>query len=120
MTKSGVATAESTTYLKAMFNELGDSGSSIGKILTEKTGKSFAQLQREGTSLYDVLSILMDAAGGEADAFNNLWSSSEAGLGALTLVKAGAEEYSTTLQAMRDASGLTADSFGIMTDTFEY
>ena len=120
MTKSGVATAESTTYLKAMFNELGDSGSSIGKILTEKTGKSFAQLQREGTSLYDVLSILMDAAGGEADAFNNLWSSSEAGLGALTLVKAGSEEYSTTLQAMRDATGLTAESYGIMTDTFEY
>lgn len=120
MTKNGVATAESTTYLKAMFNELGDSGSSIGKILTEKTGKSFAQLQREGTSLYDVLSILMDAAGGEADAFNNLWSSSEAGLGALTLVKAGSEEYSTTLQAMRDATGLTAESYGIMTDTFEY
>lgn len=120
LTKNGVATAESTTYLKAMFNELGDSGSSIGKLLTEQTGKSFAQLQQEGTSLYDVLSVLMDTVGGQADAFNNLWSSSEAGIGALTLVNAGAEEYATTLEAMRTSTGLTETAYATMTDTMEF
>lgn len=120
LTKNGVATAESTTYLKAMFNELGDSGSSIGKLLTEQTGKSFAQLQQEGTSLYDVLSVLMDTVDGQADAFNNLWSSSEAGIGALTLVNAGAEEYATTLEAMRNSTGLTESSYDTMTDTMEF
>lgn len=120
LTKNGVATAESTTYLKAMFNELGDSGSSIGKLLTEQTGKSFAQLQQEGTSLYDVLSVLMDTVDGQADAFNNLWSSSEAGIGALTLVSAGAEEYATTLEAMRNSTGLTETSYATMTDTMEF
>lgn len=120
LTKNGVATAESTTYLKAMFNELGDSGSEIGKLLAEQTGKSFAQLQREGQSLYDVLAVLMDVAGGEADAFNNLWSSSEAGIGALTLVNAGAEEYAVTLDAMRNATGLTEQAYATMTDTFEF
>lgn len=120
LTKNGVATAESTTYLKAMFNELGDSGSSIGKLLTEQTGKSFAQLQQEGTSLYDVLAVLMDTVDGQADAFNNLWSSSEAGIGALTLVNAGAEEYITTLEAMRTSTGLTESSYSTMTDTLEF
>lgn len=120
LTKNGVATAESTTYMKAMFNELGDAGSNIGKLLQEKTGKSFAQLQKEGQSLYDILSVLMTAAGGQADAFNNLWSSSEASIGALTLVNAGAEEYATTMEAMRASMGLTEQAYATMTDTLEF
>ena len=44
MTANGIATAEATTYTKSMLNELGDTGSSVGKILQQQTGKSFAQL----------------------------------------------------------------------------
>ena len=41
LTKGGVKTAEATTKLRSMIQELGDTGSSTGAILQEKTGKSF-------------------------------------------------------------------------------
>jgi len=58
MTKNGIATAESTTYIKSMLNELGSSGSEVSKVLTEQTGQSFAQLMQDGYSLGDVLQVL--------------------------------------------------------------
>lgn len=58
MTANGIATAEATTYTKSMLNELGDTGSTVGKILQKQTGKSFAQLNAEGKSLGDVLQVL--------------------------------------------------------------
>ena len=38
MTANGIATAEATTYTKSMLNELGDTGSTVGKILQKETG----------------------------------------------------------------------------------
>ena len=40
LTKQGIATAEATTYMNSMLNELGDSGTDLGGIIKEKTGKS--------------------------------------------------------------------------------
>ena len=77
MTANGIATAEATTYTKSMLNELGDSGSTVGKILQKQTGKSFAQLNAEGKSLGDVLQILYNSVGGNSTAFAGLWSSVE-------------------------------------------
>lgn len=39
LTKGGIATAEAGTYLKAMLNELGDSGSDVTEILIARTGR---------------------------------------------------------------------------------
>ena len=77
MTANGIATAEATTYTKSMLNELGDTGSTVGKILQQQTGKSFAQLSADGKSLGDVLQILYDSVGGDSTAFAGLWSSVE-------------------------------------------
>ena len=44
MTKNGIATAESTTYLNGMLNELGKNGSVASTVLKEKTGQSFSDL----------------------------------------------------------------------------
>ena len=40
LTKAGISTEESTTYISSMLNELGDTGSEVGKILKKDTGKS--------------------------------------------------------------------------------
>ena len=85
MTKGGIATAESTTYMKSMFNELADSGSNVGQVLQEKTGQSFGQLMADGKSLADVIDILGQSVDGDSEAFAQLWGSSEAGTGALAL-----------------------------------
>ena len=52
MTKNGISTAESTTYLNSMLNELGKSGTKASTIIKKSTGKSFTELMKEGKNLY--------------------------------------------------------------------
>lgn len=120
LTAGGIATAEAGTYLKSMLNELGDSGSVVSKTLIEQTGQSFAELTGSGKSLGDIMDILGESVGGEAGAFNELWSSSEAGVGALSLLNGGAEAYNQTLEAMQNSTGATDQAYGTMTDTMEH
>lgn len=118
MTKNGIATAEATTYTKAMLNELGDSGSNVGKILQEKTGKTFAELKKSGKSLGDIIDVLGDSVDGDKSAFNGLWSSSEAGVGALSLLSTGADEYNGMLSQMQESAGATETAYDKMHNTF--
>lgn len=120
MTANGIATAEATTYTKSMLNELGDTGSSVGKILQQQTGKSFAQLSADGKSLGDVLQVLYDSVGDDGTAFAGLWSSVEAGTGALSLVSGGADKFNGVLGQMVDSAGATDTAYQTMTDTFQH
>lgn len=120
MTANGIATAEASTYTKSMLNELGDTGSSVGKILKQQTGKSFAELNADGKSLGDVLQVLYDSVGGNATEFAGLWSSVEAGTGALSLASSGADKFNGVLQQMQADSGATQTAYDTMTDTMAY
>lgn len=120
MTANGIATAEASTYTKSMLNELGDTGSTVGKILQQQTGKSFAELNADGKSLGDVLQILYDKVGGNATEFAGLWSSVEAGTGALSLASSGADKFNGVLQQMQADSGATQTAYDTMTDTMAY
>ena len=110
LTKNGVATAQAGTYLKSMLNELGDSGSDVGEILKSKTGKSFGQLMNDGMSLGDVLGILNDSVNGDSEALAGLWSSSEAGTGALSILSSGVGAFNDELGNMQDSTGSVADA----------
>ena len=120
MTANGIATAEATTYTKSMLNELGDTGSDVSKILQNETGQSFAQLMDSGASLGDVLQILYDSVDGDSTAFAGLWSSVEAGTGALSLADAGAEKFNDVLGQMQADSNLTETAYATMTDTMQH
>lgn len=120
LTANGIATAESTTYLKGMFNELGDTGSTVSETLKEETGKSFAQLKEEGNSLGDIIGILSNSVNGNATAFANLWSSQEAGIGALSLLTSGTEKYNSVLDSMKNSTGTAAEAYEKMTNTSEH
>lgn len=120
MTANGIATAEATTYTKSMLNELGDTGSTVGKILQAETGQSFAQLSADGRSLGDVLQILYDSVDGDSTAFAGLWSSVEAGTGALSLASGGADKFNGVLAQMADSAGATETAYETMTDTFQH
>lgn len=117
MTKGGIATAESTTYMKSMFNELANSGSEVGKILQEKTGKSFGQLMNEGKSLADVIDILGKSVDGDSEKFAQLWGSSEAGTGALAILNGGTEDYNNTLVEMGKSTGAASSAMDKMNNT---
>lgn len=117
LTANGIATAESCTYLKSMLNELGDTGSGVSEVLLNSTGKTFAQLMEQGYSLGDVMAMLGNAVDGDSTAFNALWNSTEAGIGALSLFNAGADKYNSVLESMRTSAGATEKAYSTMADT---
>lgn len=117
LTANGIATAESTTYLKAMFNELGKSGTDVSDIIKSETGKSFQDLMNEGTSLGEVISILQQHANDTGVGLSDLFSSVEAGSAALTLASKGAEGYNDILNQMVNSSGATESAYEKMQTT---
>ena len=120
LTKAGISTEESTTYLSSMLNELGDSGSEVGEILQKKTGKTFGQLMTEGNSLADVLGILNESVEGDSEALMNLWGSAEAGKASAAIVGQGLETFNGNLQDLKNAAGETEAAYATMTDTFSH
>ncbi|MDO5361979.1 MAG: phage tail tape measure protein [Eubacteriales bacterium] len=100
LTKQGIATAEATTYLNSMMNELGDSGTDLGGIIKEKTGMSFQECMKSGMSLADVLKITKEYADENGIAYNELWSSAEAGKAGLSILNEGVEEFNGTVETM--------------------
>lgn len=121
LTRGGIATAEATTYLSGMLNELGDAGSTVGGILQEKTGKSFGKLMADGWSLADVLKLLSDYADGDTEALMGLWSSQEAGKASNAIMTQGVSDFNSVLaqmnQEMSGLTGTTKSAYGTMTDT---
>lgn len=111
MTANGVATAESTTYMNSMLNELGKSGTNVSGILKEKTGKSFAELMESGSSLSDVLAIIEQSATEQGLAFGDMWSSSEAAKAGLILLGDSADGFNSTLAQMQNSTGATDVAF---------
>lgn len=124
LTRSGINTAESTTYINSMINELGDSGKTVGKILKEQTGKSFGELMKEGKSLGDVLGILMDSVNGNTEALMGLWGSQEAGKAANAIVSQSIEDFNHVLEQMNSemagTTGTTEKAYETMTSTSEF
>lgn len=117
LTASGIATAESTTYMKSMFTELSKENTKVAKILKEKTGKAFSELMSDGKSVGDVIDILSESVNGDATAFAGLWSSTEAGAGALAIMNNGAENFNKTLGEMQESAGATDKAFETMQNT---
>ena len=101
LTKQGIATAEATTYMNSMLNELGDSGTKLGEIIKDKTGMSFQECMDSGMSLADVLKITKDYADENGIAYNELWGSAEAGKAGLAILNGGVEEFNGTVETMK-------------------
>ena len=120
LTKAGINTAEATTYMASMFNELGDSGSEASKLLLQVSGKSFAQLMAEGASVADVLGLLYTACNRDSTALMNLWGSAEAGKASNAIVNQGLETFNDNLGALQNSAGTTAVAYETMCDTFEH
>ena len=117
LTANGIATAEAGTYLKSMLSELANTGSEVAKTLQNEIGMTFSQLSESGASLGDVLSIIGQSVNNDATAFSNLWSSTEAGVGALSLLNAGTEKYNNVLSQIQNSTNAASKAYESMTDT---
>ena len=120
VTKAGISTAEGTTYLSSMLNELGNSGSVISKLLKDETGNTFGELMNEGRSLADVLGLVYDACDNNAEAMMNMWGSAEAGKAANAIIGQGLDKFNENLTTLREGTGTTAEAYAIMAGTTAY
>lgn len=120
LTSSGIATAEATTYMNSMLNELSKSGTKTSDMLKNKMGKSFQELMDEGATLGDIMKILSDGANETGVNFTDLWSSQEAGKAALSMLSDEGEKFNDILKEMQDSSGATNDAFETIADTSEF
>ena len=117
MTANGIATAESTTYINSMLNELSKTGSKTDVVLRERIGKSFGELMKSGKSLSEVLEIVADSARVQNLTLKDMFSSSEAGTAAVVLLGNGAKDYNNVLGQMRESTGSTDEAFRKMQTT---
>lgn len=118
MTANGIATAETTTYMNSMLNELSKSGTTASDTIKNKTGKSFQDLMSNGASLADVLQILQEQAAEDGVAMNDMFGSAEAGKAAMTLLSGGVEEFNGLVSDMTDGvNGATDEAFGKLDTT---
>lgn len=118
LTKSGISTAESTTYMSSMFNELGKSGSTVGEIIRQKTGMSFAELTASGGSLADAMDVLAESVDGDSSALINLFGSAEAGKAANAIMQQGMDSFRQSLDDLAKSAGSTQAAYDAMIDTF--
>ena len=120
LTKQGESCATAQTKMVSMFGELADSGSNVGKILQEQTGKSFADLMGEGKSLYDVLDIIYTSVDKDNTAFLNLFGSQEAGIASMALLNQEGKYFNDTLGEMSNSAGKCDDAYNKIAETSEF
>ena len=110
-TKNGIDTAESTTYINGMLNELGKTGSAASNALKSKTGKTFKELMDSGMSLTDILGILQQSAEESGGSIADMFGSQEAGKAAATLLQ-HTDDFNNGLKAVGDSAKTTEKAVG--------
>lgn len=117
MTSKGIKSAETTTYMASMFNELGKSGTKASDIVKEINGKSFQELIANGKSVGDVLASMDDYAKKNNLSLADLFGSAEAGKSALILANNAGEDFNAMLENMNNTAGMTDEAFNKMKTT---
>ncbi|MBS4539828.1 phage tail tape measure protein [Clostridium sp. D2Q-11] len=117
LTKNGVKTAESTTYIRSMLSELSKTGSKADIALRDLSGKSFAELMAEGENLGDVLQDLTEYAEENGLTLKDMFGSVEAGSAAMVIASDESKEFIDTLEDMQDVTGNTDEAFNKVNET---
>lgn len=111
MTANGIKSAEATTYMNSMINELGKSGTKASKNLEKATGKTFTQLMNDGYSLGDVLAELEKEAKKSNLSMMDMFGSAEAGKASLILAKNEGNDFNAMMKEMQNSTGATQTAF---------
>lgn len=124
MTANGIATAETTTYMNSMLNELGKQGTSAAVAFAKGTehikegGLTMKDAMDMGWELTDVLFILDEQAAESGTSIANMFGSAEAGKAANVLWD-NAEKVNDVVLQMGESAGATDEAFGKL-DTRSY
>lgn len=122
MTSNGIATAETTTYLNSMLNELGKEGTSAANAFKKGTehikkgGLSMKEAMDKGWGLTDVLAVLDKEAKKSGTSINNLFGSAEAGKAA-SVLQDNSKKMNEAVKQMGKSAGATETAYIKMDDT---
>lgn len=123
MTAAGTPAAQATTQLNSLFAELGKEGTKAQIAMleaaegTEHAGKSFQEMMDEGVPLNEVLDMMGDYAEDNGVGMLDMFSSIEAGKGALAISGSNAEGFTKNLKAMSTEADVVGDAFDKVSDT---
>lgn len=117
MTSKGIATAETTTYMNSLLNELGKSGTKASEALKKGTGKTFQELIEGGYPLGDVLVMLEQEAKKSGVSLADMFGSAEAGKAALVLATDSGDAFNSLLEDMENSLGATDTAFEKVNNT---
>jgi len=116
LTKNGIGTAESTTYLNGMLNELGKSGTTVSEIVRKRTGKSFSELMEDGWDLSDVMGVLQEESEETGSSVADMFGSQEASKAAAVIMQ-HSEDFKGAMSSMEGAAGTTQTAFDGLEET---
>ena len=118
MTAQGTPTAQATTQIKAVLNELSNSSSATAKTFQELSGQTFAEFIASGGDMQGAFELMKTGADDSGVALADLFSSVEAKGAVMTLTgEAGAKAFATALDEMEASSGATEKAFDTMDDS---
>ena len=117
LTKQGIGSAEATTYMNSMFNELGKSGTDVSDILKAKTGKSFQELMASGADLSDVLGVIKEHADANGLSMQDLFGNTNSAKAAIALFTEDGAAFKEEMLGMASSTGKLAKNFEIVDDT---
>lgn len=120
LTMSGVPAAQATTQLRQMMLELSDSTRGAGEQLKNLTGKTFAELRKEGYSLAQIIEALSRGAEQANVPLIQLFTSVEAGQGALILAKGSAKDFNEQVLKIGGSAGAAEKAQEVATENMKH
>ncbi len=117
MTSQGIPTSVATTKLRGAIDELSDTGSKVGGVFEKVSGTSFKAFIAGGGNLQEALQMLEKHANDTNVGINELFNSNDAGSAALALTGKGTEKFTSSLEAMANATGSVQTEFERMDKT---
>lgn len=116
LTRNGIATAEATTYINSMLNELSRSGTNASDTFMEAAGVSFPEFIAAGGSTAEAMQLLAEHCAETGLSVADAFGSAEAGRAANVLVQ-HTSDATEAMVSMQTTSGQTAEAFAIMSNT---
>lgn len=117
MTKVGIPTAQATTQLRTMFDELSKSGTRSSDIFRNISGNGFMDYMKHGGEVTEVMRMMRNYADKHNLSMKDLFNSTEAGAAALALSGKNLKTFQADVEAMRNSTGATEKAFRKMDES---
>ncbi|MGL5084263.1 MAG: phage tail tape measure protein [Clostridium sp.] len=117
MTSNGIKSAETTTYMNSMLNELGGNGTKASDNLKELSGSSFQELIAGGKSVGDILAMMSKSAQESGLSITDMFGSQEGAKAAMILSTDAGGKFNEALVKMGQSAGATDTAFKTVNET---